>query len=207
MFYGTTRAGLVSDTRILLGIFSNLKKSTTHTRKTSFGQARSCSSALQVTYLCRRVVRHHEPGSFDDGHVGEAELVGGLDQTHAVFPHVQEHFLDVHRWWVPPPVHLQDREWLVWRADGKANAKRVPRGADGLREKKTKMLWVWVEARNSRHLHHFLLENYKQTKHLQTAVVSAFKCTNVSQLLPLDPSLSVITTSHFTLLPQLDSLE
>lgn len=40
------------------------------------------------SYLCFSVVWKNEPRSFDDGHVREAQLVRGLNQTHAVFPHV-----------------------------------------------------------------------------------------------------------------------
>lgn len=45
-------------------------------------------------------------GSFQDGHVGEAQLVRGLDQAHAVLPHVQQNVLDVHRGRVFPLVQL-----------------------------------------------------------------------------------------------------
>lgn len=35
-------------------------------------------------------------GALDDGLVGEAQLVRGLDQPHAVLAHLQQYLLDVH---------------------------------------------------------------------------------------------------------------
>lgn len=45
-------------------------------------------------------------GSFKHSQVGEAQLVRGLNQTHAVLPHVQQDAFDVHWWRVFPLVHL-----------------------------------------------------------------------------------------------------
>lgn len=46
-------------------------------------------------------------GPFEDRHEGEAQLVGGLDQAHAVLSHVQQDVFDVHRRRVFPFLHLE----------------------------------------------------------------------------------------------------
>lgn len=43
-----------------------------------------------------RGVSHYMFGSFEDSHVGEAQLVRGLNQAHAVLPHIQQDAFDVH---------------------------------------------------------------------------------------------------------------
>lgn len=45
-------------------------------------------------------------GTFDDGEVGEAKLVRGLDQAHATAPHLQQHLADAHRRRVLAAGHL-----------------------------------------------------------------------------------------------------
>ena len=53
-----------------------------------------------------RGVPHDVLGPLQDRQVGEAQLVGRLDQAHAVLPHVKQDALDVHRRRVLPLVHL-----------------------------------------------------------------------------------------------------
>lgn len=66
--------------------------------KTRGHEGSSNSSAVQaemVVYLHGRV-SHDALGSLLYSHVGEAKLVGCLNQAHAVLSHVQQDLLDVH---------------------------------------------------------------------------------------------------------------
>lgn len=49
-------------------------------------------------------------GTFEHGKVGEAQLVGRLDQAHPVAPHLQQHFTDPHRGRVLTHGHLQNTQ-------------------------------------------------------------------------------------------------
>lgn len=73
--------------------------------------------------LHRRVPRN-DPGTLDDRQVGEAQLVGRLDEPHAVLPHLQQNLSHTHGGRVLAKGHL----WARRAKKNRLNTPKKPRG-------------------------------------------------------------------------------